>query len=140
MKIKKNKSLRSTRYALHASGMSLIEVVISMFMLMVLVLFYVSALNTVALTRKQTYSDLAYHVANKQMETLRNTPYASLPASGAVSDPMLGQIPSGAGSFTVGNYAGYAGMKEITVTVTWNDGQNKSMVLQTLAGSGGINP
>jgi len=124
----------------HQSGVSLIEVIISMFMLSVLLVFYISALNTVALTRKLRYENLAYHAANKQMEVLRDTAYASLPASGTISDPMLAQIPSGAGSFTVSNYPGYGGMKELVVTVTWNVGVAKSVVLRTLAGSGGINP
>ncbi len=109
-------------------------------MLSVLLVFYISALNTVALTRKLRYENLAYHAANKQMEVLRDTAYASLPASGTISDPMLAQIPSGAGSFTVSNYPGYGGMKELVVTVTWNVGVAKSVVLRTLAGSGGINP
>ncbi|OGE88903.1 MAG: hypothetical protein A3J07_04430 [Candidatus Doudnabacteria bacterium RIFCSPLOWO2_02_FULL_49_13] len=122
------------------SGISLIEVVISMFILVTLLAFYTSALNTVAQSRKQRYEDLAYRVANKQMESLRATTYVSLPPSGAVSDSMLNQIPSGAGSFTVADYAGYTGIKEITVTVTWTDGIAKQLQLKTLAGNGGINP
>jgi Tfp pilus assembly protein PilV len=124
----------------YQSGMTLIEVVISMFMLMVLVVFYVSALNTVALTRKQTYEDIAYHAANKQMEVLRGTAFGSLSSSGNISDALLAQIPSGSGNFTVSDYPGYAGMKEMVVTVTWNDGLARSVALKTLAGSGGINP
>lgn len=124
----------------YQAGMTLIEVVISMFMISVLLVFYISALNSVALTRKQTYRDIAYHAANKQMEVLRNTAYASLPPSGAISDSLLAQIPSGAGNYTVDAYPGFSGMKELVVTVTWNDGQAKSVVLKTLAGTGGINP
>ena len=122
------------------SGMSLIEVVISMFVLVTLLAFYTSALSTVAGSRKQRYEDLAYHVASKEMESLRATPYASLPPSGTISDSMLSQIPSGAGNFTVANYTGFNGMKEIIVTVTWTDGIAKSVILKTLAGTGGINP
>ena len=119
----------------------MIEVVIAMFILVALLGFYAAALNLVALSRKQRSENLAYHVANKQMESLRATPYASLPASGSISDPLLNQIPSGAGNFVVTNdYSGYAGMKELIVTVTWNDGIPKSVVLKTLAGNGGINP
>jgi prepilin-type N-terminal cleavage/methylation domain-containing protein len=122
------------------SGVTLIEVVISMFLLSVLLSAYIAALNTVALSRKQRYADIAYHVANKQMETLRITPYASLPPSGTISDSLLTQIPSGSGSFTVSDYPGFAGMKEIVVTVNWNDGKGKSMAIKTLATNGGINP
>jgi hypothetical protein len=121
-------------------GISLIEVVVSIFMIFVLVVFYASALNTVALNRKLRYENLAYHIANKQMETLRNTSYNSLPPNGVIVDTQLSQIPSGAGSFTVTDYPGYSGVKEIVVTVTWNDGINKQTELKTLAGLAGINP
>ncbi len=123
------------------AGMSLIEVVICLFILFVLLASYAAALNTVALTRLQRYENLAYHIANKQMETLRGTPLASLPASGSIVDSLLSQIPSGAGSYTVSNYVGYSNVKEIVVTVTWTTKNgNKQVVLKTLAGVGGINP
>jgi prepilin-type N-terminal cleavage/methylation domain-containing protein len=122
------------------SGMSLIEVIISMGMLAVLLILYASALNIVAHTKKLRYENLAYHVASKQMEELRSTAFASLPASGTISDAMLLQIPSGSGNYMTADYAPYSGMKEITVTVNWNDGKAKQLVLKTLAGTGGINP
>ncbi|HEV8601351.1 MAG TPA: prepilin-type N-terminal cleavage/methylation domain-containing protein [Patescibacteria group bacterium] len=121
-------------------GISLIEVIVSMFVVAAIFILYISALNTVATTRKLKYEDLAYHVANKKMEELRATSFASLPASGSISDSMLNQIPSGVGSFTVANYSGYAGLKEITVTVTWTDPVAKQVQLKTVAGAGGINP
>jgi competence protein ComGC len=122
------------------SGASLIEIIVTMFMIFVLLILYVSALNTATLTRKLRYENIAYHVANKQMESLRATALDSLPSSGSISDPQLSQIPSGSGNFTVDDYPGFGGMKEIVVTVTWDDGQPKQTVFRTLAGSGGINP
>jgi len=121
-------------------GTSVIEVVVSLFMVSVLLVFYVSALGTVAMSRKLRNENYAYHVANTQMETLRATAFASLPSSGTISNSLLSLLPSGAGSFTVGNYPGYNNMKEIVVTVTWNDGLSRSVVLKTLSGNGGINP
>lgn len=114
--------------------------IVSMFMLTVILAFYASALNAVALSRKARNEDLAYHIGSKQMETLRATSFASLPGSGSIADSMLSQIPSGSGSFTVADYPSYTGVKELVVTVNWNDGQARSVVLRTLAGSGGINP
>jgi Tfp pilus assembly protein PilV len=121
-------------------GTSLVEVILCMFMLTVLLVLYASALNTVALTRKLRYENLAYHIANKQMETLRNTGYDSLPASGNIVDAQLAQIPAGAGTFTTAAYPGYGGVKQIIVTVTWTDPSAKQVELRTLAGTGGINP
>ena len=120
--------------------MSLVEVVVSLFVLLVLVVFYASALNSVAQTRKLRNENVAYHIANKEMEILRDTAFASLPASGSIVDTMLSQIPSSNGSFTTANYQSYTGIKELVVTVSWNDGIARSVVLKTLAGNGGINP
>jgi len=122
------------------SGMSLIEVIVAMVMLASLVALYAAAINTLTVSRRQRYEDLAYHVANTQMETLRATSFASLPSSGTISNSLLSSIPSGSGSFTVVDYPGYSGMKEMTVTVSWTDNKSRSVTLKTLAGSGGINP
>lgn len=122
------------------SGITLIEVMISMFFVVAIFVLFLAAMNTVALTKKLNYEDIAYHIANKQMETLRETAFTSLPASGSISDPLLSKLPSGSGSYTTTNYSAYSGMKEITVTVNWNVGGAKKIVIKTLAGSGGINP
>ena len=121
-------------------GMTLMEVVISLVFIAVVVVLYGAAMNTVTLSKKQRYENYAYHIANKQMEELRLTPFNSLPANGSIADPMLSNIPSGSGSFVVQDHAGYAGLKEIIVTVSWNDGSVKQVVIKTVAGLGGLNP
>lgn len=121
-------------------GMSLIEIIISMFIILVIFDLCLMEVSALAISRKQRYEDIAYHVARKQMENLRATTFANLPNSGSISDSLLSQIPLGSGNFTVSDYSGYSGIKEIVVTVNWNDGSNRSMVVKTLAGNGGINP
>lgn len=121
--------------------MTLIEIVVSMFLIFVLFVLYLAAINTVALVKKTSYSDIAYHIANKQMESLREVAYTSLTntASTPISDPQFSEIPSGAGIYSVSDYASMPGVKEIVVIVTWNDGASKSLSIRSLAGSGGIN-
>lgn len=129
------------KFFVHQGGLSLIEVMISMGILVALFALYTAALNTMNATKSLRFENVAYHVANKKMEELRGTAFTSLPSSGTINDSMLSQIPSGAGSFAVANYVSYSGMKEITVIVTWTErGINKQFELKTLAGSGGINP
>jgi hypothetical protein len=125
-----------------SEGMSLIEVAVSIFLIFVLFLTYVAALNTVALVKKNNLADLAYHVANKQMESLRQIPFNSLSntTNAPISDSMLSKIPSGAGSYTISDYSSMTGVKEIVITINWNDGTAKSVVVRSLAGLGGINP
>ncbi len=122
------------------AGLSLVEVIVSMLMIAVILVLYASALSMVNASRKLRYENLAYHIANTQMETLRQVPYSSLSGSGTISDALLSQIPSGSGSYDVASYPGYTGLKEITVTVTWNDGLSKQVQLKTISGNGGLNP
>ena len=122
------------------SGMSLIEIIVSIFIILVIFNLCLMEINALTISKKQRHENIAYHIANKKMEDLRATPFASLPSSGTISDLQLTQIPSGSGNFTVNNYTGYTGVKELVVTVNWSDGNSKSVVIKTLAGNGGINP
>ena len=124
---------------LNQKGFSLAEIIVAIFMVLVLFSLAIMEVRALEISRTQRYEDVAYHVANKEMESLRATAFDNLPPSGSISDTNLSQIPSGLGSFTVSDYSGYSGMKEIIVTVSWDDGANKSVVIRTLAGTGGIN-
>ena len=121
-------------------GFSLVEVIILIFIVAILFNLAIMEVQTLVISHRQQYEDIAYHIANKEMESLRATSFSSLPSSGSISDAQLNQIPSGSGSFTVTDYAGYSGLKKIVVTVIWNDGSSKSVVINTLAGKGGLNP
>ncbi len=113
-------------------GFSMVEVIIGLALISILFAVVILQVGTLDISRKQRYENIAYHVANKQMEDLRAISYSSLPASGTITDSLLTQIPSGEGSYTVTDYSGYSGMKQMVVTVTWNDGAVKSVVLRTL--------
>ncbi len=126
--------------AIKQRGFSLIEVIIGIFLILTAFGLCILQITIAEATKKQRYEDVAYQVANRQMESLRATDFALLPSSGSVSDSALSQIPSGAGTYTSSNYASFTGVKELVVTVTWNDGSSKSVVLRTLAQSGGLNP
>jgi prepilin-type N-terminal cleavage/methylation domain-containing protein len=122
------------------SGMTFIEVLVSIFMIGALIVLYASLFNLTHYTKRMKNENIAYHVASKKMEELRAVPYASLPASAAFADAQLAQLPSSSADFTVGNYSTYTGVKELVVTVNWNDGRARTIQLRSLAGSGGINP
>ncbi|MBM3206293.1 MAG: prepilin-type N-terminal cleavage/methylation domain-containing protein [Candidatus Staskawiczbacteria bacterium] len=122
------------------SGFSLVEVLVGMFLILILFSLLIMEFGLLSISKNQKYENIAYHVANKQMEELRSTDFSSLPSSGVISDLLIDEIPSGSGSFTVNDYAEYEGLKEMVVTVNWNDGVAKSVVLRTLASGTGINP
>jgi prepilin-type N-terminal cleavage/methylation domain-containing protein len=122
------------------SGMTLIEVLVSMAMLGALVVLYAAVFNISVFTKGMKKENIAYHIASKKMEELRNTPYGSLPTSATFSDTQLSQLPASSASFTINNYGSYSGLKEIVVAVNWNDGKARNISVKTLVGTGGINP
>jgi len=121
------------------AGMSIVEVIVSILLIVILFSLLVMEYRVLLISKSQKYQNIAYHVANKEMEDLRSTVLSGLQASGTISDPLLSQLPSGDGNYTVDDSADYSGLKELTVTVTWNDGVSKSVVLKTLASSAGLN-
>ena len=120
-------------------GMSLVEIIISIFLIMILFSLLIMEVATLSISKGQKYENIAYHVANKQMEDLRQTALSEIPSSGTISSSLLAEIPSGSGTFWVDDYPGHSGVKEVVVTVTWSYNGQKSVVLTTLMGSGGFN-
>jgi prepilin-type N-terminal cleavage/methylation domain-containing protein len=122
------------------SGMTLIEVLVSLAMIGALLVLYAAAFNVSILTRNMRNENIAYHIATKKIEELRATPYASLPASASFADSQLSQLSNGSANFTISNYSSYTGVKEAVVTVAWTDGRSRTVSMRTLIGTGGINP
>lgn len=120
--------------------MTIIEVLVSLFIIGGLIVLYAASFNMIALTKTLKNENLAYHIASKKIEDLRNTTYASLPPSGTFTETDLNQLPSSSANFTISNYSTYNGMKEIVVNVNWNDGKARSVTVRTVVGTGGINP
>lgn len=121
------------------SGFSLLEVPISLFIIAVMLLVYAAASNTLMLNRNSREADLANYIAVSEIEDLRNTGYANLPASGAFIHPLLDQLPSGAATIAVTDYNNDT--KEVVVTVSWKDPGSfaaHSAVLTTLINKYGL--
>lgn len=120
-------------------GFSLIEVIIGLGLLLVTLIIFAVAISTVPLTRTARNQNLAYHLAAKKMEELRNTPYASLPAGGSFTDPGLLSLPMPSASLAVSSYQGSADIKTVTVTVAWNEaGAGRNVELWTLMSKTGL--
>jgi prepilin-type N-terminal cleavage/methylation domain-containing protein len=120
-------------------GFTVIEVVVSLFIFGMMLLVYVASANTVTLNRSSKNKQVAYRVAASAIEELRATPYAALPTSHAITDPLLSTIPSGAGTVNISTYN--AKTKQVVSTVTWRDpgsSQTRSFSLTTLITEGGI--
>ncbi len=122
-------------------GFSFIEMIIVIVMLGVLASgIFPLFIRAIALNKKAKNKLIAYQVAQKEIETLRNTDFGSIYTSGFVVD----EIPSGYGTITVDNDIDDDGevdeIKEITAQVIWQEeGGIKNINFTTYVAKHGIN-
>ncbi len=120
-------------------GFSIIEVVVSLFMLGVILLVYASANNTLVLNRIARHQQEAYRIAANKLESVRAVPYASIPSSGTFVDPLMANLPGSSGALAVSAYDSRT--KQVVVTVSWREPgtpTDKSAVVTTLITQGGL--
>ena len=120
-------------------GFTLIEVIITIFMIGVTLVIYRVTSQTVIVNRGNRYKEVALRIADQNMQNLRTTAFGSLPSSGSFSDPLISTLPSGAGTVTVTSLN--AKTKDVKVTVSWI-GQASTTIqkveLETYITQGGI--
>lgn len=110
-------------------GFTLIEVVIATFLIGLLAVLTANILTAAPLSRHAEEKNTALVIASSKLEALRAEGYEALPASGAFTDPALANLPGGSGTITVSQYNDKT--KEVTVTVTWDEGETTSDVAVT---------
>ncbi len=121
------------------TGFTLIEVIIGLALLLATISIFGVAISTLPLTKTARNQNLAYHLAAKKLEELRNTPFAILPPGGSFTDPGLSNLPSSTASLTIADYQDSSEIKRATVTVSWEDqGAARSIELDTLISQGGV--
>ena len=130
---------------INQSGVTFIELIIAVSVLSIGILgLYLVIIFGIGVNRQAKNLALSYEIANKEIETIRNTAYSDLTNQtdgNFYSDSTdLSKLPSGSGKLTIENYEGSDKVKKIIVTVTWQE-QNvtKTTTLTTLAAEGGIN-
>jgi prepilin-type N-terminal cleavage/methylation domain-containing protein len=106
-------------YHTSVKGFTLIEVIVSLFIVAVTVVLTGAMLQATALTKHVRNEDLGSKIASNELETLRSLGYAAIPTSGTFSDARLSSLPSGVGTFDVSAYD--VKTKKVIVTVSWRE-------------------
>lgn len=121
-------------------GFSLIETIIALAIVLVTLTVFGVALGSLPLTKNARNQNLAYHIAAKKIEELRNTPFALLPPSGSFSDAGLTNLEAGTGTLSITNYEGASQIKDLVVIVSWLEGgAARNINLETLISENGLN-
>ncbi len=121
------------------SGISIVEIIIAVALLLVIALLYQGTANNLTLTRESDNEELALRIAQNKIDALRQGGYAALPSTGSFSSADLSQLPSGSGSLTVTDFS--ATVKQVVVTVQWKSPRsgNQTVTLTTaIANNGGL--
>lgn len=127
------------QFKVSRAGYSLIEVIIALAIVLVMLVIFGGAISTIPLTKTARNQNVAYHIAAKKIEELRNTPFASLPGSGSFSDTALAELPGSTAALTAVNYQGSSIIKHFTVQVSWTENQtSRNVTLDTLIGEQGL--
>ncbi len=120
-------------------GFSLIEIVLTIFLVLALLSILFTASSTVIHSRNSSLQNTAAKIATREIENLRNTAYVSLPSSGSISDPDLQKLPSGSATRTISDYQSSTKIKQVTITVNWKEKEvPRQLVMETLISENGL--
>jgi type II secretory pathway pseudopilin PulG len=110
----------------------MIEILVSLGIIIAM-LVTLSALIKISVLQKTARSEeVARTIATDALEDLRIGGYASLPASGALSNPNLSLLQNGSGTITVTVYDSKTKKVEVTVSWTAKSGASHTLTLSTL--------
>lgn len=121
------------------SGFTVIEVLITLFMIGVTVMLFQATANSVVLNKYGRYREIALRIADKKIQTTRTTAFASIPATGSFTDSALSTLPNGQATMTTTDIND--NLKDVRIVITWLRPDNSStqqVQLQTYIYRGGL--
>ena len=126
------------KYEATQEGFTLLEVVITIFILVAMLVFFTASFSTTQLSRIQQHKDIALRVMEQKMETLRAAGYSGVGSSGTFSDALLNSLNSASASTTISDYNG--SVKQVMVGVSWVDASTTFYLSETtlIVNSGGL--
>lgn len=100
-------------------GFTLLEVVISLFVVGVAVVLAGTLVHVIPLVRHAKNEDIALKIAANEIETVRAAGYGSLPGDGSFSDALLIDLPMATGTIEVEDFNDKT--KQVTARVSWQE-------------------
>lgn len=99
-------------------GFSLIEVTIAIAIIGTMIVATGILLQRIPMSGREVRDqDLSLKIARNEIEILRATGYAALPASGSFTDTLLGSLTSGSGALSITDFN--TKTKRVEVSVSW---------------------
>ncbi|MFA6408249.1 MAG: prepilin-type N-terminal cleavage/methylation domain-containing protein [Candidatus Paceibacterota bacterium] len=100
-------------------GFSLIEIIISIFIIGIMLVLLQAVIRGGSLARAAQNQGIALSIAQGEIESLRASGYDNLPSSGTFTDSLLDTLPIATASLSVSDYNDKT--KQVTVNVLWQN-------------------
>ena len=100
-------------------GFSLVEVIVSIFIVGVMLLLLQAIIYSGVLVRTSKSQGIALAIARTELEILRAGGYAALPSSGSFSNSLLSSLPNATTTLVVNSYNEKT--EQVTANVIWMD-------------------
>lgn len=120
-------------------GFTIVEIVITLFIIGVMLLLYQVAAMSTKHNNYSGYKETAVRIAHQEIQSLRKTPFASIPGSGSFTNSMVESLPNGSANRTITDIDD--GIIGVRIEVTWtNPGETnpKTVELETKISQGGL--
>jgi len=122
-------------------GFTLVEVILSIFLLFIVFIAFAAMNQTVRFTNRGRFDDIGRSIAIEHLEMYRATGFNALPDGVVeIEDPGLELLPQGSAAASFSDYGSTdSGLVEVVVTVNWIDkGVPRDVSLTTLLTNGGV--
>ena len=106
-------------------GFSLLEVLVTIFIVGLILVLYQTALSKVRLIRYVDNQETALRVANNKIEELRAGGYDALPASGSFLDSQLDNMTSCSANMDISDFN--TTTKKVIITIEWQQPPSTSV-------------
>ena len=100
-------------------GYSLVEVLITLFIVAMALVLYQVAASSIRLTRTAKHQGVALRVANDKMEELRAGGYDAMPVSGSFADPELDVLAENSAEINITDFN--SDTKQVLVQIQWRE-------------------
>lgn len=121
------------------TGFTLIEILLSLFLIMALAAMLFSSSATLVQSRSTNLQSQATKIASKDIECLRNTAFNSLPGTCTFLQADLNKLPQANATRTISNYQSSTKIKHVSEVVTWQENNNpRQLKMDTLIYENGL--
>ena len=134
-RVNRNFTIHHSPFTIHwrrrRPGFSLVEILLTLFFAAVLITILLTSTTTLTTGRRSNLQAIATKIATRDIETLRQTDFNSLPSdtgSTCLQDyaAELAKLPNSCHTRQVVNFQSDPDIKQFTITLTWHDsGQNQ---------------